>query len=1100
MTTYRSLPMTPALSTGCLQQIIKTKANVTSGGDSHQQPIVQILGTKRVANGSIRVILYDGVHTLKTAVIKKSPENDAKFDGKQMENFSIVQLVHYWSVQNNQNLNNTVNAGIDTSKVCPIAAITPFFNGWLIRARITSKIPVRTYTTKDGREGKVFSFDATDHSSDIRVTAFNAECDKYHDIIEKDMNYLIQKGTVKTANRKFSNCKSDYEIMLTSESVIELCQDDVPLPPVSYRFRQIGQLVDDPVGVSVDVCAVIRVVDECQKIVAKKDQKEYQKRDVTLVDKSLAEVRLTLWRREAEEFAGCTGQVMAIKNAIVGDFRGRTLSCAPNAIIEEAVVLVPEMSAEEKLKAVQFWNVVSERLQEIVNNSAADINALAMRLEQEDHHPQGQPPPLQQSISQPIPQQPLQNHQQPSQSSAVLMDSNSMCGQTMTTDGSSSGDNHEIYLPIDHRNHQTISDNSMISNHMSSSHEFQPSVVTTAEDVDEVIGEHLASVITTYSNNNGADKASQQLLIALAKHPEESQDMFAEQLEMSDDRHRPSQQPSMATTTSVIQELDQNVLITSQRRNVIQSTQKAIEAIEKNLQNCCHEFETKTRESFGSGGDNRLHESSSDNTGSNLIKTIETIDETRGESSGETVGSVNHVFNDTSFDVNSLDGSSVSAAEDTDQNSRPKYSIDETVNTDNSQESVVNELTISEKKSQKKSLSPKKRCKMGANKSLKSLKNKDNKSSSDGNYSCDICHKVLPNESALVTHKWIHSKPYSCSECEARFSTKGNLLVHQRRHTGEKPFQCDRCPASFSTKGNLKRHIKAHSGERPWKCSQCESRFTEKKSLKVHMRRHTGEKPYQCSVCGKSFSQTGVLQTHMALHLDERKHLCELCGKAFRQRSQLRLHVLRHEGVKRWDCTDCEAKFLTKGDLERHHRVHTGERPFVCDLCGKTFTRQQSLNEHSNRHYGLKPYACTVCSKTFAEMSACYKHIKVHKKQQTINKNTGNESIIKTSMAKEVAISNRRVLTANETKANVPTTRSQINVIQSTATSGHHKAAPKTYFKSTTDGHINSNISGDSINTSASNSNNNIMITNSNDSVEYVDFGAINLLANTSTQ
>ncbi|CAG2165033.1 unnamed protein product [Oppiella nova] len=196
--------------------------------------------------------------------------------------------------------------------------------------------------------------------------------------------------------------------------------------------------------------------------------------------------------------------------------------------IEEAVVLVPEMSAEEKLKAVQFWNVVSERLQEIVNNSAADINALAMRLEQEDHHPQGQPPPLQQSISQPIPQQPLQNHQQPSQSSAVLMDSNSMCGQTITTDGSSSGDNHEIYLQIDHRNHQTISDNSMISNHMSSSHEFQPSVVTTAEDVDEVIGEHLASVITTYSNNNGADKASQQLLIALAKHPEESQDILAE--------------------------------------------------------------------------------------------------------------------------------------------------------------------------------------------------------------------------------------------------------------------------------------------------------------------------------------------------------------------------------------------------------------------------------------------------------------------------------------------------------------------------------------------------------------------------------------------
>ena len=39
------------------------------------------------------------------------------------------------------------------------------------------------------------------------------------------------------------------------------------------------------------------------------------------------------------------------------------------------------MIAEDKLKAVQFWNAISEQLQEIVNNSAADINALTM-----EHH------------------------------------------------------------------------------------------------------------------------------------------------------------------------------------------------------------------------------------------------------------------------------------------------------------------------------------------------------------------------------------------------------------------------------------------------------------------------------------------------------------------------------------------------------------------------------------------------------------------------------------------------------------------------------------------------------------------------------------------
>ncbi|CAG2107340.1 unnamed protein product [Medioppia subpectinata] len=377
MTSYPSLPMVPALSVGCLKRIIKSTGPPTAA--DVRQSVVQILGTKRVANGSIRCILWDGVDSYKMSIIKQSPENDAKMASNQFQTYSVVRLINYWvstigandaevlvisqletlmtgsqinckldvgpqptaaplpppanTCDNQNNMNNANNeASIDTSKVCPILAITPFFNAWLIRARVVSKTAVRTYKGRDGKaDGRLFSFDVADDSADIRFTAFNKECDKYFDIIEKDMNYYFQRGSVKSANRKYSNLKSDYEITLNADSVVVLCNEAMAAPPVRFRFTAIAQLEGQAVGDLVDVIGVVRNVGTIQTIVAKKTSIEYRKRDVSIVDKTLAEVRLTLWSEEADGFCGVAGQVMAIKNAIVGEFNGKTLKCAANA-------------------------------------------------------------------------------------------------------------------------------------------------------------------------------------------------------------------------------------------------------------------------------------------------------------------------------------------------------------------------------------------------------------------------------------------------------------------------------------------------------------------------------------------------------------------------------------------------------------------------------------------------------------------------------------------------------------------------------------------------------------------------------------------------
>jgi len=57
------------------------------------------------------------------------------------------------------------------------------YSRWTIKARVSNKSHIRTYENARG-PGKLFSCDLVDQSGEIRATAFNAECDKYHSLLE----------------------------------------------------------------------------------------------------------------------------------------------------------------------------------------------------------------------------------------------------------------------------------------------------------------------------------------------------------------------------------------------------------------------------------------------------------------------------------------------------------------------------------------------------------------------------------------------------------------------------------------------------------------------------------------------------------------------------------------------------------------------------------------------------------------------------------------------------------------------------------------------------------------------------------------------------
>lgn len=577
--------------------------------------------------------------------------------------------------------------------------------------------------------------------------------------------------------------------------------------------------------------------------------------------------------------------------------------------IEESVALVPDMVAEEKLKAVQFWNVVSERLQQIVNDSAADINALALNMHGED-----------------INVATLDDQETQAKMSQPYLETHAYRSENLYTEAiegfdvahASDGHQQEL-LALSAELEQVV-----------------PTQPSAQANFGAVPLEHESLSVTPES----LPKNSAVLLISTqAADGPAPFDVAPQQ------SHVPGVLPQQDYGTSVLQ-IDGKTASFQDNKEESDEWQPCMECAPRSKP------QRKRRPSAKKAA-----------AAKSYIKRIATLGGKRA--AGSTILSEPGCTDSSTLDARLQCAQNVETTE---------------------------VIVIQTRKRPKKT-----------------REGKDKQ--------CKICLKELPNNSSLTTHMWTHEKPFACTECSASFSTKNNLIVHQRSHSGEKPYACGECSASFSTRGNLKRHVKTHTGIKPWKCSHCEQCFTEKKTLVAHMRRHTGEKPYQCQVCQRRFAQSGVLQTHMAVHLGHKAHLCEHCGKAFRQRSQLRLHMQRHQGLRRYSCTICPSRFLTKADMLRHERTHTGERPYGCTLCGKKFTRQQSLNEHTNRHYGIKPFECKYCDKTFAEMSACYKHIKLHSKNENGENIGGARNSTKVSEASLPATSHAAAATTVQLSA-----------------------------------------------------------------------------------
>ena len=104
--------------------------------------------------------------------------------------------------------------------IYPIEGLSPYQNNWTIKARVTQKSEIKTWSNQRG-EGKLFNVTLMDETGEIRGTGFNQVVDELYEKLEEGKVYFLSKARVNLAKKKFSNLPNDYELSFEKNTEVE---------------------------------------------------------------------------------------------------------------------------------------------------------------------------------------------------------------------------------------------------------------------------------------------------------------------------------------------------------------------------------------------------------------------------------------------------------------------------------------------------------------------------------------------------------------------------------------------------------------------------------------------------------------------------------------------------------------------------------------------------------------------------------------------------------------------------------------------------------------------------------------------------------------
>ena len=207
-----------------------------------------------------------------------------------------------------------------------------------------------------------------------------------------------------------------------------------------------------------------------------------------------------------------------------------------------------------------------------------------------------------------------------------------------------------------------------------------------------------------------------------------------------------------------------------------------------------------------------------------------------------------------------------------------------------------------------------------------------------------------------------------CKTCQAEFSCKDALLVHQKKY---------------------------HHSNSDFFCDSCQSHFNRRKGYIKHMSEIHHEKSYDTKKDGNSSSGETDPEDSEPDQISDRKFYCEPCDYSYASESIFKCHEKRVHSNGKFSCSECKVLFTKEITLEMHlqkkHNIfkNSPRSTQSCDYCQKIFHSKERLSNHMSkvhgsyqRHARNEVIFCTMCDGSFVAKSTLIYHIeKVHGKK-----------------------------------------------------------------------------------------------------------------------